>query len=233
MTCPFPSFDAFNKAYSGYQKLRKQLKKDVLTIVDFTMPSNHRRMFSFDMKKLEIMSNTWAAHGSGNNGPVAESDGANPVVSNENGSNLSSEGFIIARNAASGSMFGDNILLDGVDDNNANIRRRAIVLHGDSQAGNNYKALSFNQETYQDKMSRIKETDINSDPVSIRTAATAPGMAYPIIAETWGCLGVPDHPALNIQTGKYESQLQTLRKNLSGNTLIFNYTGENMRSRYF
>lgn len=231
-TCPFPSFDAFNKAYTGYQKLKNKLGKDVLTIVDYTMPSNHRRMFSFDMKNLETISNTWVAHGSGSGG-VAERDGSNPIVSNENGSNLSSEGFIIARNAARGNMFGDNILLDGVDENNGNMRRREIVLHGDSMAGNNYKALSFNQEMYEEKMSKIQNTNLNSDAVSIRTAATAPGQAYPMISETWGCLGVPDHPALNIKTGKYESQLQTLRTNLSGNTLIFNYTGENMRSRYF
>lgn len=235
VTCPFPSFDAFNKGFTGYNKLKGKLGKKILTIADYTMPSNQRRMFTFDMNKLAPLFNTWVAHGSGN-GPedAASSDGSNPPFSNVPNTNLSSDGFVIARNAASGSMFGDNILLDGVDKNNSNMRKRAIVLHGDSKTGGAYKAISFNQEVFKEKMNLLKNVNINTtDPVEIRKAASAPGYFYPTIGVSWGCLGVPDAEALNLKTGKYESQLQTLRRELAGNTLIFSYSGENMTSKYF
>src|SRR5690606_9914539 len=145
------------------------------------MPSNQRRLFTFDMSTLDPIYNTWVAHGSGN-GPqnAAEKDGSHPKFSNEPGSNLSSDGFIIARQAASGSMFGDNILLDGVDINNKNMRSRAIVLHGDSKMGGAYKALGFNQKNLDEKMPLLKSIDVSTaDDVSIRKAANTPGYFYP------------------------------------------------------
>ena len=44
---------------------------------------------------------------------------------------------------------------------------------------------------------------------------------------------IPDAESYDRASGTYKNQLQTLRKELSGNTLIFNYSGKEMSSNYF
>jgi hypothetical protein len=232
--CPFPSFEVFDKAMQGYNKLKKRLGKQTLTIVDYSMPSSHRRMFVIDIENNKIIHNTWVAHGSGNSWPVSQADGSNPRMSNQSGSNQSSDGFIIATQKAHGQMFGSNILLQGIDKNNKNIASRAIVLHGDKEVGGSYKVMNVNRDDTNERMEKLKSIDVmTTNHYDLRFAANAPGNSPTLIGETWGCLGVPDYPAYDIKTRSYKSQLELLQRDLTPKTLIFSYSGEEMQSDYF
>src|SRR5690606_25890602 len=99
--CPFFSEDAFNKAIKGYEAVKgrhgsKISKKNQLTIVDYTKPSNGRRLFVLDLETGEVLQNTWVAHGGGGGITGADGIGGSPEVSNRSGSLMSSDGFILA-----------------------------------------------------------------------------------------------------------------------------------------
>lgn len=241
--CPFIDADVFEKAMQGYEKLKGRLRKQYMTVIDYTKPSNQRRMFVLDMTNGKVMHNTWLTHGGGL-GPEPASDelGRNAIMSNQNGSYLSSDGFIIAKQKSVGNLFGENIILQGVDVNNSNMQSRAIVLHGDSRAGGGYSPMrsSSEPEEVADRKERLRilETldpnNAGTDPVSVRMMASYPRVSIrPTISTSNGCLGVPDELAYDRQTGTRISQLDTIRRDVSGDTLIFSYSGPEMRSRYF
>src|SRR5690606_37911428 len=114
-----------------------------------------------DLNSKKVLHNTWTAHGGGNNqGPGEDGLGSNPQVSNASGSNLSSDGFIIATQASYGPLFGNNVLLKGIDENNTNMARRAVVLHGwlSPMAGYTQGVRDYNYqtETYSDPLDALK-----------------------------------------------------------------------------
>ena len=69
--CPFVSQKAFEEALAGREAVLKTGHKNeitnpnVITIVDYSRPSNERRMFVIDIKSKKVLHNTWVAHGGG------------------------------------------------------------------------------------------------------------------------------------------------------------------------
>lgn len=247
--CPFVGRDAFMKAMAGREEvLRKHGRslpnKSQITIVDYSRPSHERRMFVIDLKENKVIHNTWVAHGIGGGTAGKDRKGGSPDVSNRPGSLMSSDGFIIATQAAYGNRFGPNVLLKGIDKNNTNIAARAVIIHGWSSPMSEYTlgtpGYDSNKEAYsspKDAVSELKRVDVkNSSPRELEAAFSRVKSATfmnEFLEPTEGCLGVPETPVGHLDLkGRNKSQLELLREDLPG-SLIFNYSGPEMDSNYF
>jgi len=58
-----PSEEIFEIAYSGWEKMDKELKSPLLTIIDFSLPSTKRRLWIIDLNEKAILLNSVVAHG--------------------------------------------------------------------------------------------------------------------------------------------------------------------------
>jgi len=116
-------FDIFRHALIG-SKYIKLDNKNIITIIDFTKPSNKKRFFVIDTIKKKILFNTCVAHGK-NTGMKHSKH-----FSNKNESKKSSLGFFKTDNAYNG-KHGYSLRLDGMEKGiNHNARSRSIVIHG-------------------------------------------------------------------------------------------------------
>lgn len=121
-----PSFQAYKTALKGYNKLVAQgkIKKEILTIIDYSLSSTQRRMWVIDMKKNKILFQTVVAHGRNSGLEYATS------FSNTPDSFKSSLGFFKTAEIYIGEN-GLSLRLDGLEPGiNHNARDRAIVMHG-------------------------------------------------------------------------------------------------------
>jgi hypothetical protein len=122
------SYSVFERAYMGYHNFRQQklaaTDKTVMTVVDFTKPSNQKRMWIIDLGSRKVLFNTLVAHGRNTGSVQAEK------FSNEPNSNMSSMGFYITDKTYFG-KHGLSLRLSGMDEKyNSKAMERAIVLHG-------------------------------------------------------------------------------------------------------
>jgi hypothetical protein len=121
------SQQAYDYARMGLNKLLAEgrlLNDSIISIIDFSEPSNMKRLFIIDLKNFKILFNTLVAHGSGTGREWATS------FSNQNSSHMSSPGFYITRETYEGHN-GYSLKLDGVEKGiNDNAYDRGIVLHG-------------------------------------------------------------------------------------------------------
>jgi hypothetical protein len=110
-------------AYRKAEKLGLN-PKQILTIVDYSMPSTERRLWVIDMKNLKVLFNTWVAHGT-------NSGGAKPTsFSNKPSSLKSSLGVFITDAPYTGGK-GYSLRIKGLEHNfNDNAYNRTIVFHG-------------------------------------------------------------------------------------------------------
>ena len=116
-------FNAFAAAYVGYKKLNNN-KNNLLTIIDFNLPSTEKRMYVLDLSKKEVLYVTHVAHGRNSGGNFATS------FSNKNGSYQSSLGFYRTAETYNGGN-GYSLRLDGLEKGiNDLARPRAVVIHG-------------------------------------------------------------------------------------------------------
>lgn len=117
----------FNSALQGLEKLDEQglLKRnDIITIVDFSQPSNKKRLYVLDLVNKQLLFNTLVAHGMNSGKLWAKS------FSNKLSSLKSSPGFYVTAETYVGDN-GYSLRLDGLEKNiNDNARDRAIVMHG-------------------------------------------------------------------------------------------------------
>jgi len=117
---------AFDNAIKGYSYLLAKGKlqnKNVLSIVDFSLPSSKKRLFVLDMNSGKLLFNTYVSHGR-NSGTAQASS-----FSNEPESFKSSLGFYITRDTYDG-KHGFSLRLDGQDKGfNDKALSRAIVMH--------------------------------------------------------------------------------------------------------
>ncbi|MEP7251709.1 MAG: murein L,D-transpeptidase catalytic domain family protein [Ginsengibacter sp.] len=117
---------AFESALKGFERLclmGKIVNDDVLSIVDFSMPSTKKRLFVIDLKHLKVLYNTYVAHGR-NSGKEYASE-----FSNDPESNKSSLGFYVTKNTYNGAH-GFSLHLEGEEKGiNDNAYSRAIVMH--------------------------------------------------------------------------------------------------------
>ena len=113
---------------SEFVKKARQYDADTryLIIVDYSIPSNHDRLFLYDAEKDEIVEQFWCAHGFGG-GSTPEK----PVFSNTPGSNCSSLGWYkVERGVGKSTHYGYYYhAVDGLDTSNSNARRRQILIH--------------------------------------------------------------------------------------------------------
>jgi hypothetical protein len=119
-----PNYEALNYALEGWEKLGKDLKKPLLTVIDFTLPSTEKRLWVIDVEKREILLNSVVAHGR-NTGELMATNFSNTPESFQ-----SSLGFYKTAETYQG-KHGYSLRLDGLEKGfNDQARARAIVIHG-------------------------------------------------------------------------------------------------------
>ena len=121
-------FETFAKAMTGYLNLRQDGKlaedKELLTVIDFDLPSTEKRLWVLDLGKKEILFHTLVAHGHNSGENEATS------FSNTDQSNMSSLGFYATGSEYEG-KHGRSLKLAGLDEGfNTNAESRSVVMHG-------------------------------------------------------------------------------------------------------
>ncbi len=121
-----PEYDSFSKAIDGFEVLKEKqiIQNNILTIIDFDLPSTQKRLWVIDMDENKVLFHSLVAHGKNSGELLAQS------FSNENESFKSSLGFFVTNETYQGAH-GLSLKLDGLEkDKNNNARNRAIVIHG-------------------------------------------------------------------------------------------------------
>lgn len=121
------SKNAFECAMKGYQQLlekNKLQKTNVITIVDYSLPSTQKRLYVLDMADGKILFHSLAAHGR-NSGSLYANE-----FSNKPSSLKTSLGFFITGSTYNGNN-GYSLKLNGCEKGiNDKALERAIVMHG-------------------------------------------------------------------------------------------------------
>ena len=116
-------YPIFRRAYMGYIRIPDK-REGLLTIIDYTKPSNVERFFVLDLKKREITYSTYVTHGKNSGLTLALN------FSNNKNSYMSSLGFYITNDSYVGSN-GYSLRLTGLEEGiNSNALSRNIVVHG-------------------------------------------------------------------------------------------------------
>lgn len=124
-----PNRDVFNKAIKGYLLMRYEgrlLNPDLLSIIDYSLPSSYKRFWILDLKKHLILFHEWTAHGKNSGDRMAT------MFSNSVNSLQSSLGFFVTGSLYRGAhdlslkLYGHE---KGINDR---AFQRGIVIHGAS-----------------------------------------------------------------------------------------------------
>ena len=119
------ALEAYEQAEDG-----GHVRRPVLTIIDYELPSYQQRLWVIDMKVGRVLYQEWVAHGMGSprgsGGTMEEA----LSFSNEKGTLKSSLGLFVTAETYYG-RHGYSLKLDGLEEGvNENARERLIVLHG-------------------------------------------------------------------------------------------------------
>lgn len=121
------SRQAYEFAKKGLNKLMEEGKlfnDSIISIIDFSQPSNKKRLFVLDLKNYKVLFNTLVAHGRNTGREWAS------YFSNQGSSYMSSPGFYITRETYEGKN-GYSLKLEGIESGiNDNAYERGIVIHG-------------------------------------------------------------------------------------------------------
>lgn len=120
-----PQLKSFSEGLKGFYQLHQKgmVEKEILTLIDFSLSSNAKRLWIIDMATNTILMNTYVAHGKNTGEEFADS------FSNKDSSNKSSLGFYTTGETYNG-KHGLSLKLDGLEKGvNSNARRRGIVMH--------------------------------------------------------------------------------------------------------
>lgn len=116
-------YDAFEQAMIGYKTIPAK-NKDILTVIDFTLPSTEKRMYVLDIKNKKLLFHTIVSHGR-NSGEKYATE-----FSNRHGSFQSSLGFYLTDATYQGGN-GYSLRLAGLENGiNDQAMARAVVIHG-------------------------------------------------------------------------------------------------------
>lgn len=113
-------------ALAAYDKASSKgsVKKPVLTVIDYSLPSNKQRMWIFDLSKNKLLYNTYVAHGKNSGADVAKH------FSNKSSSKATSLGTFVTKDTYMGSK-GLSLNLQGLEQGfNDNAYNRRVVIHG-------------------------------------------------------------------------------------------------------
>lgn len=120
-----PKLESFSKALLGFYELKKQgvVTKDILTLVDFSLSSNLKRLWVIDLSTNTVLYHSLVAHGRNTGNEFAKN------FSNKAESFQSSLGFYATGEIYTG-KHGKSLRLDGLEKGvNDNARNRAVVMH--------------------------------------------------------------------------------------------------------
>jgi hypothetical protein len=127
--------EALAYAYKGQQKLVDEGKvsnPNILTVCDFSQPSNAKRLYIIDVRNFKVLLNTYVAHGK-RSGELYATHFSNRPRSLE-----SSLGFYVTKTTYFG-KHGLSLKLSGQDRGyNDKAESRAIVVHGASYIGDEW-----------------------------------------------------------------------------------------------
>jgi hypothetical protein len=122
-----PATDLLQTALSGYELLKKEQtinRPEVITIIDFSLPSNQERLWVLDLIESKVLYHCLVSHGRNSGEVMAEK------FSNKPGSYASSPGFYTTGETYFG-KHGFSLRLNGIENGiNDKARERAIVIHG-------------------------------------------------------------------------------------------------------
>ncbi|HLA55263.1 MAG TPA: murein L,D-transpeptidase catalytic domain family protein [Flavobacterium sp.] len=121
-----PKSDCFKKALEGFYLLKEKglIKRDILTLVDFSLSANTKRMWVIDLASNTILFNSLVAHGRNTGNEFAD------TFSNTADSFKSSLGFYATGETYNG-KHGMSLKLDGLEKGvNDHARSRGVVVHG-------------------------------------------------------------------------------------------------------
>jgi len=129
------SQQAFDYAKKGIEKLIEQgklLNDSIVAIIDFSQPSNKKRLYVLDLKNYKVLFNTLVAHGKNSGREWASS------FSNQVSSLKSSTGFYITGDTYIGNN-GYSLRLEGLERGiNDKAFERTIVMHGADYVSQDY-----------------------------------------------------------------------------------------------
>jgi len=121
-----PKFESFTKALQGFYSLKEKglVQKDLLTLIDFSLSSNTKRLWVIDLTTNTVLFHSLVAHGRNTGEEFAQK------FSNKSESYQSSLGFYTTGEVYTG-KHGKSLKLDGLEKGiNDNARNRAVVIHG-------------------------------------------------------------------------------------------------------
>ena len=121
-----PNFACFNLALNGFYSLKQKglIQKNILTLVDFSLSSNTKRLWVIDLEKNKVIFQTLVAHGRNTGEEFANE------FSNQAESFKSSIGFYATGEIYNG-KHGLSLRLDGLEKGlNDKARERQVVVHG-------------------------------------------------------------------------------------------------------
>ncbi|MDI9818405.1 MULTISPECIES: murein L,D-transpeptidase catalytic domain family protein [unclassified Legionella] len=113
-------------ALTAYKKAAEKgaVKRPLLTVIDYSLPSNKQRLWVFDLGKERLLYNTYVAHGRNSGMSVPNH------FSNQPSSKESSLGTYVTRDTYTGSK-GYSLNLQGLEHGfNDNAYSRRVVMHG-------------------------------------------------------------------------------------------------------
>jgi len=120
-----PDLESFTKALQGFYALKEKglVQKDLLTLIDFSLSSNTKRLWVIDLSTNTVLFHSLVAHGR-NTGEEFASRFSNKAESFE-----SSLGFYATGEIYNG-KHGQSLKLDGLEKGiNDNARNRGVVMH--------------------------------------------------------------------------------------------------------
>ncbi|MFV8354805.1 murein L,D-transpeptidase catalytic domain family protein [Flavobacterium sp. XS1P32] len=129
-----PKLESFTEALKGYYSLKDKglIKKDILTLVDFSLSSNSKRLWVINLATGDILFHSLVAHGR-NTGDEFASNFSNAAESYK-----SSLGFYATGEIYNG-KHGMSLKLDGLEKGvNDNARARGVVMHAADYVSNSF-----------------------------------------------------------------------------------------------
>jgi hypothetical protein len=129
-----PNLKSFTQALKGYSKLKEKglIKKDILTLIDFSLSSNVKRLWVIDLASKTILFQSLVAHGRNTGQEFADN------FSNAANSLKSSLGLYTTGEVYHG-KHGLSLRLDGLEKGiNDNARNRGVVMHAADYVSNSF-----------------------------------------------------------------------------------------------